>query len=124
MCTAGSSHLLSDPHTTLHPPSPLHPTRHTLHPTPRTQSCTRTVQDTPHTTPSPPAGLQHLRHELIDDVTAGGYCFTDGCGMMSSRLAGLLRRRLQVVVHGRPYQFAALQMRYGCVANLGWLCSN
>lgn len=60
-----------------------------------------------------PAGLQHLRHELIDDVASGGYCFTDGCGMMPPRLADLLRRRLRVVVHGLPYHFSALQMRYG-----------
>lgn len=56
--------------------------------------------------------LDPERCEDIDDITAGDYCFTDGCGTISKQLARLIVQRKKIVFRNARYLPSVFQIRY------------
>ncbi|PCH35526.1 RNA-directed RNA polymerase [Wolfiporia cocos MD-104 SS10] len=48
----------------------------------------------------------------IEDIVSNGETFSDGCGLISKRLAVQLSRHKRFVYHGRPYTPCVFQIRY------------
>ncbi|KDQ12185.1 hypothetical protein BOTBODRAFT_57023 [Botryobasidium botryosum FD-172 SS1] len=48
----------------------------------------------------------------IDDIEVGGECFSDGCGLISVRLARQLSKKKSIIFHARRYTPSVFQIRY------------
>ena len=56
--------------------------------------------------------LAENRCQDIDDIERDGYCFTDGCGLISQHLARFLAQRHNITFRNKRYVPTVFQIRY------------
>lgn len=56
--------------------------------------------------------MSELSHTMIADIQANGFNFTDGCGLMSLRLARAIAVKTKLMFAGQRYIPSVVQLRY------------
>lgn len=56
--------------------------------------------------------MSELSHTMIADIQANGVNFTDGCGLMSLRLARAIAVKTKLMFAGQRYIPSVVQLRY------------